>query len=62
MDQHNQRLLDSGSFSRSLYMEPKAYGELIAERTGRFLDEYPRRSWREWNWADARAYGMLAKR
>lgn len=57
--QHNRVLVDSDSFSRSYYMEPRTYGELIAERTGRFLDEYPRRSWMEWNWADHRAYAML---
>jgi uncharacterized membrane-anchored protein YitT (DUF2179 family) len=59
IDRNNQAKLGSSSFSRSLYMEPKAYGETIAERTGRFLDEYPKRSWLEWNWADARAYRML---
>ena len=24
-----------------------------------FLAEYPKRSWKEWNWADARAYQAL---
>jgi hypothetical protein len=60
--QHNQRVVDSDSFSRSMYIEPKAYGALIAERTARFLEEYPLRSWREWNVADARAYRLLDRR
>ncbi|MEX1131870.1 MAG: DUF4173 domain-containing protein [Flavobacteriales bacterium] len=59
IDTYNQRMLDSDSFSRSLYMEPRVYGDVIAERTGRFMDEYPERSWRSWTWADERAYGML---
>jgi len=59
IDTHNRSMLDSDSFSRTLYMEPKAYGELIAERSARFVEEYPERSWRSWTWADARAYRML---
>ena len=59
IDTHNQSMLDSDSFSRSLYMEPKAYGDLIAERSARFVDDYPKRSWRSWTWADARAYRIM---
>ena len=62
IDRHNQRMLDSGRFSRTLYMEPQSYGEVITERTGRFLDQYPKRSWQSWNLADARAYKKLAQR
>lgn len=61
IDSQNQSLLND-SFSRSLYMEPTAYGERITERTGAFLDEYPRRSWQSWTWADARAYQRLTAR
>jgi hypothetical protein len=59
IDTHNQSIIDSDSFSRSLYMEPRSYAEVIEERSAAFLDEYPKRSWRSWTWADARAYRML---
>jgi hypothetical protein len=59
IDTHNQSIIDSDSFSRSLYMEPRSYAEVITERSAAFLDEYPKRSWRSWTWADARAYRML---
>lgn len=62
IDRHNRAMLESDSFSRTMYMEPVAYGELIAERTGRFVEEYPTRDWRQWNLADARAYRLLTKR
>jgi hypothetical protein len=58
----NLDLLDSGSLSRSVYMEPETYGDLMAARKGLFLDTYPQRSWREWNLADARAYTLLSTR
>lgn len=61
IDSHNKGMLDSGSFSRDLYMAPRTYGEIIAERTGRFLDTYPRNSWKGWNMAEARAYEMLVQ-
>jgi hypothetical protein len=59
IDTHNQSMIDNDSFSRSLYMEPRSYAEVITERSTAFLDEYPKRSWRSWTWADARAYRML---
>lgn len=58
IDMHNQAVL-SDSFSRSLYMEPRSYADVIATRTEDFLREYPERSWRSWNYADARAYRLL---
>lgn len=60
IDRNNQDLL-SGSFSRSLYMEPSTYGSIIAMRIERFMQEYPDRSWREWRHADARAYRLLTQ-
>lgn len=59
IDTHNRSMLDSDSFSRSLYMEPRSYADVIAERKAAFLSGYPERSWRSWTWADARAYDML---
>jgi hypothetical protein len=59
IDTYNQGMIDSDSFSRSLYMEPRSYADVISGRSAAFLDEYPKRSWRSWTWADARAYGML---
>lgn len=58
IDMHNQAVL-SDSFSRSLYMEPRSYADVIAARAEDFLREYPERSWRSWNYADARAYRLL---
>jgi hypothetical protein len=47
-------------YSRDLYMEPEAYRHHIQQRVTTFLHQYPERSWKEWNWADARAYRMLS--
>lgn len=60
IDQHNQAVIGSNSFSRTLYMPPQRYADVIAERTGRFLEAYPQRSWKSWTYADARAYRLLS--
>lgn len=46
-------------YSRDLYMSPERYQIRIDQRVRTFLAEYPKRSWKEWNWADARAYQAL---
>ncbi len=59
IDQHNQEIIGSNSFSRTLYMPPRSYADVIAERQGAFLATYPQRSWKSWTYADARAYHLL---
>jgi hypothetical protein len=46
-------------YSRDLYMSPERYQIRMDQRVRTFLAEYPKRSWKEWNWADARAYQAL---
>jgi hypothetical protein len=46
-------------YSRNLYMTPEAYRERIQQRVRDFLKEYPQRSWKEWNRADAKVYEAL---
>jgi hypothetical protein len=50
----------TGHYSRDLYMGPEAYRHCIQQRVTTFLHQYPERSWKEWNWADARAYRLLS--
>ena len=56
---HNKRM--SSSFSSEHYSHPRQYGAIIEERIQQFLIEYPKRSWKEWNYADWKAYRMLTK-
>ena len=57
----NATLIDNAErYSPDLYMTPDAYRKLIDERVLAFLDEYPKRSWKEWNLADAKAYQALS--
>lgn len=46
-------------YSRTLYMTPEVYRERIEQRVRDFVNAYPKRSWKEWNRADARAYQAL---
>lgn len=47
-------------YSRELYMSPESYRIRMDQRVRTFLAEYPKRSWKEWNWADAKAYKALS--
>lgn len=46
-------------YSRTLYMTPEQYRKIIDQRLRTFLAEYPQRSLKEWNRADAKAYEAL---
>jgi hypothetical protein len=60
IDLYNQHLIGGAErYSRVLYMHPMTFRQVIRERTADFLAEYPTRSWREWDLADARAYQAL---
>lgn len=57
---HNAELIGGTErYSRHLYMTPEDYNTFIDERVRIFVSSYPGRSWKEWNWADARAYQAL---
>lgn len=56
---HNEAVLGEERYGRFPYMSPEDYTAAVTRRSGAFLEEYPKRSWREWNWADARAYAAL---
>ena len=57
---HNAELIGGiDRYSRHLYMTPEVYRAVIDKRVYDFAYSYPDRSWREWNWADARAYQAL---
>lgn len=60
LDRYNkEKLGDASRYHRNLYLTPKNYQALMAQRTKRFLLKYPERSWREWNLADANAFVAL---
>lgn len=57
---HNAELIGGAErYSRHLYITPEEYRTLIDQRVNDFVVDYPDRSWKEWNWADARAYHAL---
>ena len=57
---HNTELIGGAErYSRNLYMTPEEYRALIDQRVREFVGSYPDHSWKEWNWADARAYLAL---
>jgi hypothetical protein len=57
---HNEAVLGTDRFSRFPYLHPDTYRNVLQQNMARFLASYPERSWREWNWADRRAYDVLA--
>lgn len=59
LDDYNARLIGAERYMRFLYMDPKWYATLTNQRVRAFVEEYPQRSWREWNLADARAHTAL---
>ena len=59
LDDYNARLIGAERHWRARYMDPKRYGTLMNQRVRTFVEEYPERSWREWNLADARAHAAL---
>ena len=61
LDAHNARILGGRQrYSRRLYMAPSTYAMNVHLRIEDFLSEYPERSWKEWNAADAWAYEQLS--
>lgn len=62
LDAHNAHILGGRQrYSRRLYMAPSTYAMQVHLRIEDFLSEYPERSWKEWNAADARAYDQLSE-
>jgi hypothetical protein len=60
IDAFNATLIGGAErYSRELYMNPEAFRTHIDQRVQDFLAEFPKRSWREWNRADAQAYESL---
>lgn len=56
----NARLISGAEgYSWTKYMTPEEFGAIIENRSDRFLHAWPRRSWKEWNWAEARAFQRL---
>mgnify|MGYP001550252387 FL=1 len=49
----------AGRYSGDLYMTSERYRIRIDQRVRSFLSAYPQRSWKEWNWADAKAFQAL---
>ncbi len=57
---HNAELIGGAErYSRHLYITPDEYHSFIDQRVRDFVADYPDRSWKEWSWADARAYQAL---
>ena len=52
-------VLGEERYSRYPYMAPDQYALAVSRRTAEFKADYPQRSWREWNLADARAFAEL---
>lgn len=62
LDAHNARILGGPKrYTRQLYMTPTTFAKYVHDRSEAFLAEYPERSWKEWNAADARAYELLSE-
>ena len=60
LDSYNREVLGgTHRYNRWLYMEPTHYAGLIDGRIQWFTKNYPERSWREWNLAEAQAYQLL---
>lgn len=59
IDAHNAGVLGEERYSRYPYMAPDQYALAVSRRTAEFKADYPQRSWREWNLADARAFAEL---
>lgn len=61
LDAHNAQILGGQKrYIRILYMAPSSFAKYVHDRSEGFLAEYPQRSWKEWNAADARAYELLS--
>lgn len=62
LDRYNEQVLGGPERYRSgLYMSPSRFAARINHRAELFVKEYPERSWRQWNLADARAYAALSE-
>jgi hypothetical protein len=57
---HQRREFDFGSSSS--YMQPDEFMVEIDERIEYFTEEYPKRSWLEWNYGDWKAFKELSKK
>jgi hypothetical protein len=61
LDRHNEQVLGGPErYHRRLYMPPERFAARVHDRVEHFLDDYPERSWKEWNAADARAHAKLS--
>lgn len=49
----------SSRIGRVSYMEPEAFHDSIQSKKASFLEEFPKRHWLSWNYADHRAYSEL---
>ncbi len=59
LQEHNESVLGSERYWGYSYMRPDAYKVALRTEVHEFSNAYPDRSWREWNWADARAHDAL---
>ncbi len=56
----NARLIGGAEgYSWTKYMTPEEYGAIMESRSDRFLETWPEHSWKEWNWAEDRAFHLL---
>jgi len=62
LHEHNETVLGSDRYWSYSYMSPDDYKVALRSDVQDFWNAYPDRSWREWNWADARAYDLLAEK
>ncbi len=61
LDSYNEHVLGGPHrYTRQLYMTPEFFAARINHRVDAFMKEYPERSWREWNAADAWAFRVLS--